>query len=60
MNPVVGFAAGAAAGVAGVQVGFVHNVEPLRRKRRRQFLGDAIAGIHGAGLKPVTPIGQCC
>ena len=60
MHPVMGFAARPAAGVARVLVGFILNVEPHRRERRRELLRNAIAGVHDERITAVMCPGQCC
>ena len=42
MNPEMGLAARPMAGMAVVLVQFVHDIEALRRERRRQLFGDEI------------------
>ena len=43
----MGLAAGPVAGVALVLMRFIHNVEALRRERRRELFGDLGLNLHG-------------
>ena len=47
MNPEMGLAARPVPGVALVLVRFIHNVERLRRERRRKLFGDLSLNLHG-------------
>jgi hypothetical protein len=47
----MGFAAGPAAGMACVLVGFVLHVEGDRRKRGVKLLSNAVAGIHDVRIR---------
>jgi hypothetical protein len=47
MNPVMSLAAFPVAGVSGVMVGLVDDVEPCRREGPSKLLHDGVAGIHG-------------
>ena len=47
MNPEVGLAARPVAGMALVLMRFIHNIEALRRERRRELLGNLGLNLHG-------------
>jgi hypothetical protein len=51
MNPVMGFSARAAAGMAGMLMGFIQHVEAQWRESRRQLLCDEIACAHGPSFR---------
>jgi hypothetical protein len=45
-------------GMAFVLVGFVHNLEALRRESLGQLLCDLVAGLHAVRLKDRQTVGQ--